>query len=138
MRARTTSSASRVLNGRSSSWRRSCTTETAGESFAWLALRAWPSTIRLPLRRVRERLTPSRIIRFYARHHSMADILSLRGRTALSPFRLAKLRTALTAAHPDHRITGIAATFWHFAEVVRPLTPGERDKLERLLDYGPR
>jgi phosphoribosylformylglycinamidine synthase len=67
----------------------------------------------------------------------MADILSLRGRTALSPFRLAKLRTALTAARPDHRITAITATYWHFAELARPLTPGERDKLERLLDYGP-
>jgi phosphoribosylformylglycinamidine synthase len=63
----------------------------------------------------------------------MADILSLRGRTALSPFRLAKLRTALSAAHPNHGITGLAATFWHFAEVARPLTAGERDTLERLL-----
>ena len=68
----------------------------------------------------------------------MADILSLRGRTALSPFRLAKLLDALAAARPDHRISGITATYWHFAEVARPLTPGERDKLERLLDYGPR
>jgi len=67
----------------------------------------------------------------------MADFLSLRGRTALSPFRLAKLRSALTAAHPDHRIESLAATFWHFAEIARPLTPGERDRLERLLDYGP-
>jgi len=67
----------------------------------------------------------------------MADILSLRGRPALSPFRLAKLRSALAAIRPDHGITGLAATWWHFVEVARPLTPGERDKLERLLAYGP-
>ena len=68
----------------------------------------------------------------------MAEILSLRGRTALSPFRLAKLRDALAAACPDHRVTDIAATFWHFVEVARPLEPAEHATLVRLLEYGPR
>src|SRR5437660_2256742 len=67
----------------------------------------------------------------------MAEILSLRGRTALSPFRITKLLQGLSAACPAHRIAGVTATFWHFVEVSRALTEGERDKLDRLLTYGP-
>ena len=55
----------------------------------------------------------------------MAEFISLRGRAALSPFRLAKLQDSL------------AATFWHFVEIARALSSDERDKLERLLIYGP-
>src|SRR5437867_6119949 len=68
----------------------------------------------------------------------MAELLSLRGRTALSPFRITKLLQSLSAAHPAHRIAGINATFWHFVELARALTESERDKLDRLLTYGPR
>src|SRR6266480_981308 len=66
----------------------------------------------------------------------MAELLSLRGRTALSPFRITKLLQSLSAA-PAHRITGVTATFWHFVEISRALTGSERDKLDRLLIYGP-
>src|SRR4051794_632040 len=66
----------------------------------------------------------------------MAEILSLRGRTALSPFRLAKLRSALTTARPGHPIHDLAATHWHFVELIRPLTSPEHDRLARLLAYG--
>jgi phosphoribosylformylglycinamidine synthase len=67
----------------------------------------------------------------------MAELLSLRGRTALSPFRIAKLLQSLSAAHPAHRIAGVTATFWHFVEISRALSENERDKLDRLLTYGP-
>ena len=67
----------------------------------------------------------------------MAELLSLRGRTALSPFRITKLLQSLSAAHSAHRITGVTATFWHFVEISRALTESERDKLDRLLTYGP-
>ena len=67
----------------------------------------------------------------------MPHLLTLRGRHALSPFRVAKLQAALAAAHPGHPITGIAATFWHFVEVERDLPSAERPTLERLLTYGP-
>jgi phosphoribosylformylglycinamidine synthase len=65
------------------------------------------------------------------------ELLSLRGRAALSPFRVAKLRERLTGAAPSHRITSLAATWWHFVEVTRPLVAEERATLEKLLTYGP-
>ena len=67
----------------------------------------------------------------------MAEILSLAGRPALSPFRLAKLLQSLSQAHSAHRIAGITAAYWHFVETTRPLNEGERTTLERLLTYGP-
>ena len=67
----------------------------------------------------------------------MSHLLTLRGRLALSPFRVKKLEAALAAAHPGHPVTGIAATFWHFVEVRRELNAAEQAMLERLLTYGP-
>ncbi len=67
----------------------------------------------------------------------MPHLLTLRGRHALSPFRVAKLVAALAASRPDHAVAGIAATYWHFVEVERDLAPAERATLERLLTYGP-
>ena len=64
-------------------------------------------------------------------------VLSLRGRTALSPFRVAKLRERLDAVASGHRITSLSATWWHFVEVTRPLAAAEQDTLQRLLTYGP-
>jgi phosphoribosylformylglycinamidine synthase len=63
----------------------------------------------------------------------MSEILRLRGRTALSPFRLRKLLQ-------DPALTGIqlATEYWHFAKVSRALTGAEHERLERILDYGPR
>ena len=67
----------------------------------------------------------------------MADLLSLaagrRCRRSASP----SCCTALAEAHPGHRVAGIAATYWHFVEITRPLDAGERATLERLLTYGP-
>src|SRR5690349_3877485 len=67
----------------------------------------------------------------------MADILSLAGRPALSPFRLAKLLQGLSEAHPGHRVARIGATFVHFVELSRALGAGERATLDQLLTYGP-
>jgi phosphoribosylformylglycinamidine synthase len=66
------------------------------------------------------------------------DILSLRGRSALSPFRVAKLRETLSAVRPAHHVRAIGATWWHFVEATRSLEANERAILDRLLDYGPR
>ena len=68
----------------------------------------------------------------------MPQLLTLRGRHALSPFRVAKLEAALAASRPDHRVAGVSAIWWHFVEVERNLAPAERAILERLLTYGPR
>ncbi len=67
----------------------------------------------------------------------MPYLLRLRGRNALSPFRVAKVLAALDAVRPQHSITGLAATFWHFVALGRELGGAERDTLERLLTYGP-
>ena len=67
----------------------------------------------------------------------MAEILSLAGRPALSPFRLSKLLHSLSQAHSAHRVATLGATYWHFVEVARPLAAAERTTLERLLTYGP-
>src|SRR4051812_25526550 len=66
------------------------------------------------------------------------DLLSLRGRSALSPFPLAQLGAPLTHAAPGHRVATIDATYWHFAELSRPLSTPERATLDELLTYGPR
>jgi phosphoribosylformylglycinamidine synthase len=66
------------------------------------------------------------------------DFLTLRGRSALSPFRVAKLLAALAKVRPEHRVASVGATYWHFAALDRPLTVEERVVLERLLTYGPR
>ncbi len=67
----------------------------------------------------------------------MPEILALRGRAALSPFRIAKLRAALDAARPEHRIATLSARYWHFVEILRPLRDDEHSTLDRLLTYGP-
>ncbi|MFO1314537.1 MAG: phosphoribosylformylglycinamidine synthase [Burkholderiales bacterium] len=67
----------------------------------------------------------------------MAEFLSLAGRPALSPFRLAKLLQSLSQEHSAHRVAAVDATYRHFVEVARPLAPDERATLERLLTYGP-
>jgi phosphoribosylformylglycinamidine synthase len=67
----------------------------------------------------------------------MAEILSLAGRPALSPFRLAKLLQGLSQAHSAHRVAAIGATYRHFVEIARPLNADELAILEQLLTYGP-
>jgi phosphoribosylformylglycinamidine synthase len=63
----------------------------------------------------------------------MAELLSLRGRNALSPFRIAKLLSNLAGT----RVTGLTADFWHFVRTQRNLNAGERATLDRILSYGP-
>ena len=64
----------------------------------------------------------------------MSTILKLRGASALSDFRLAKLLPQLKAVHPG--VQSVAAEFRHFAEVSAPLDTHESRLLERLLTYG--
>ncbi len=66
----------------------------------------------------------------------MPQILTLRGRHALSPFRVAKLEAALAASRPDHAVSRISSIYWHFVEVARSLTTDELATLDRLLTYG--
>src|SRR5215470_2028200 len=63
----------------------------------------------------------------------MAEFLTLRGRNALSPFRITKLLSSLAASS----VQGISADFWHFVQTSRELGAAERDTLDRLLSYGP-
>jgi phosphoribosylformylglycinamidine synthase len=67
----------------------------------------------------------------------MPEILSLAGRPALSPFRVAKLFAGLSQVRPAHRISSLTATYRHFVEVAHALAPDERSTLERILTYGP-
>jgi phosphoribosylformylglycinamidine synthase len=64
----------------------------------------------------------------------MSIVLKLRGARALSDFRLAKLLPQLKQLHPG--IAGVAAAFWHFAEVERALSGEDQKLLARLLEYG--
>jgi phosphoribosylformylglycinamidine synthase len=65
----------------------------------------------------------------------MPDLLTLRGRNALSEFRLKKLTQALKRTAPA--ITAITAEYWHFAALKTALQPPQRKILERILTYGP-
>ena len=65
----------------------------------------------------------------------MPDLLTLRGRNALSEFRLKKLAQALKKTAPA--VTAITAEYWHFVAVKVPLQAPQRKVLERILTYGP-
>ncbi len=65
----------------------------------------------------------------------MPEVLTLRGRNALSEFRLKKLSQALKRTAPA--VTAITAEYWHFAALKVPLQPPQRKVLERILAYGP-
>ncbi len=67
----------------------------------------------------------------------MAEILSLPGPTALSPFRIAKLLASLAQGRPDHGVHALTATYRHFAEIDGALGRDARVVVERLLTYGP-
>ena len=62
-------------------------------------------------------------------------MLILRGSSALSSFRLAKLLQDLTAAALP--IRALSAEFVHLVELTGDLTPPEKNVLEKLLTYGP-
>ncbi len=63
-------------------------------------------------------------------------ILALPGAPALSGFRIDKLLERLRRLEPAVR--AVSAQFVHFAALARALTAQERERLERLLSYGPR
>src|SRR5690348_14535689 len=63
---------------------------------------------------------------------AVPEVLAMRGRSALSSFRVAKLLAALAALRPQHAISNLAARYWHFVELGRALAARERDTLERL------
>ena len=63
----------------------------------------------------------------------MAELLSLRGRNALSPFRIAKLLSTLAGTG----VSALSADFWHFVQTERNLSAAERATLDRILTYGP-
>ncbi|MEO8020006.1 MAG: phosphoribosylformylglycinamidine synthase [Pseudomonadota bacterium] len=62
-------------------------------------------------------------------------MIELLGASAVSDFRIAKLRPALEALLPG--IGAISARFVHFVDLERDLDARERQLLERLLTYGP-
>ncbi|HLX26932.1 MAG TPA: phosphoribosylformylglycinamidine synthase [Casimicrobiaceae bacterium] len=66
----------------------------------------------------------------------MPEVLALRGGAALSPFRVAKLLGTLKSVRPQHDIARLAARYWHFVELSRPLVEAPRATLERLMTYG--
>ena len=63
-------------------------------------------------------------------------MIELLGASAVSDFRIAKLRPALEAIHPG--IGAIRARYVHFVDSARDLDARESALLERLLTYGPR
>jgi phosphoribosylformylglycinamidine synthase len=65
----------------------------------------------------------------------MPEFQSLRGRNALSDFRLRKLLSSLQSAAPA--ITGLSADYWHFIELEQSLSRKQQRILERVLTYGP-
>src|SRR3954471_17292278 len=65
----------------------------------------------------------------------MSTILKLRGASALSDFRLAKLLPQLRAVHPG--VQSATAGFRHFIEVSGMLESREAGLLDKLLHYGP-
>jgi phosphoribosylformylglycinamidine synthase len=64
----------------------------------------------------------------------MLKLIRLRGRNALSAFRLKKLLDAVFPVFPK---VAIEAEFWHFVKLARALTADESRRLERILTYGP-
>ena len=63
-------------------------------------------------------------------------MLILRGSPALSPFRLQKLLSSLTAASVPVR--RLSAHFVHVVETESNLTPDQQEILDRILTYGPK
>src|SRR3954467_5626078 len=63
-------------------------------------------------------------------------MIELPGASAVSDFRIAKLRPALEKYAPG--LGPVAAPFIHFVDLARDLAAHELALLERLLTYGPR
>ncbi|HQT25385.1 MAG TPA: phosphoribosylformylglycinamidine synthase, partial [Burkholderiales bacterium] len=65
----------------------------------------------------------------------MSQFIMLRGRSALSDFRLKKLIRSIQAFMPG--LTGIHAEYRHFVSSPRNLSESEMEVLRKLLEYGP-
>ena len=65
----------------------------------------------------------------------MAHVLYLRGGTALSPFRIEKIRAQ--AARGGIALGRVHTHYWHFVEVQEELDGREQEVLEAALDYAP-
>ncbi|MGQ0525041.1 MAG: phosphoribosylformylglycinamidine synthase [Betaproteobacteria bacterium] len=65
----------------------------------------------------------------------MSQLIRLRGRSALSVFRRNKLLQNVSSCIPDVRLE---AEYWHFVMLSGEPSPSERERLERILTYGPR
>ena len=66
----------------------------------------------------------------------MPEIVFLKGRQALSQFRLDKLSKEVQAIDPQ--ISEISAVFWHFVELDNPLSGEQVIQLDQILAYGPK
>ena len=64
----------------------------------------------------------------------MSQLIRLRGRSALSPFRLHKLLQKVATTVPR---VNLDAEYWHFVMLNAELSRTERERLERILTYGP-
>ena len=64
----------------------------------------------------------------------MPQLIRLRGRSALSAFRLRKFLAKLAPFIPDLEFD---AEYWHFVMLREDLEPRARERLERILTYGP-
>ena len=65
----------------------------------------------------------------------MSEFIMLRGRSALSDFRLNKLLQSIRLVKPE--LSGIRAEFMHFVSSSRKPDAAELEILEKLLEYGP-
>ncbi|HEX6007531.1 MAG TPA: phosphoribosylformylglycinamidine synthase, partial [Burkholderiales bacterium] len=64
----------------------------------------------------------------------MPQLIRLRGRSALSAFRLRKFLAKLAPFIPDLEFD---AEYWHFVMLREDLEPRAHERLERILTYGP-
>jgi phosphoribosylformylglycinamidine synthase len=64
----------------------------------------------------------------------MPGLLTLRGRNALSDFRLKKLSQRLHSIAPA--ITSVSAEYWHFVSLSDVLSAAQRQILDHILTYG--
>jgi phosphoribosylformylglycinamidine synthase len=64
------------------------------------------------------------------------QFLQLKGSSALSPFRQARLTRELQAKVP--KLKAVHAQFWHLVALTAPLADDELLRLKKILTYGPR
>ncbi len=65
----------------------------------------------------------------------MPEILKLRGRSALTPFRRDKLLHTLQSTVSS--IRAVDAEYWHLVQLTRSVDASEHERLQQILTYGP-